>query len=82
MGCWLFWFQDGLGYNSDVNPNAYKINLTALGNGAFSVTVPALPGCVTWGTNLDHALCMAQEAIELWLEVLVEPASSFVPASE
>lgn len=36
------------------------------------MTVPALPGCVTWGEDYDHALAMAQEAIEGILEVLAE----------
>jgi antitoxin HicB len=32
--------------------------------GAYSVVVPALPGCVTWGSTLDEALASAREAIE------------------
>jgi len=50
----------------------YTIELEALQEGGFSVTVPALPGCVTWGTSFDHAVMMAQEAIELWLEAKLE----------
>ena len=50
----------------------YTIELTPLENGGFSVTVPALLGCVTWGDNFDHALKMAREAIEVWLEELQE----------
>jgi len=33
-------------------------------DGAYSVTVPALPGCVTWGATLDEAVSSAREAIE------------------
>jgi antitoxin HicB len=33
-------------------------------DGAYSVTVPALPGCVTWGATLDEAVASAHEAIE------------------
>jgi len=29
----------------------YTIELEALQNGGFSVTIPSLPGCVTWGEN-------------------------------
>jgi predicted RNase H-like HicB family nuclease len=43
-----------------------------LEEGGFSVTVPALPGCVTWGDTFDHSVAMAREAIELWLEELQE----------
>jgi predicted RNase H-like HicB family nuclease len=32
--------------------------------GAYSVTVPALPGCVTWGQTLDEAVASARDAIE------------------
>ena len=40
--------------------------------GGFTVTVPALPGCVTYGEDLDHALSMAKEAIEGYVSVLKE----------
>lgn len=30
---------------------------------AYSVVVPALPGCVTWGRTVDEALAMARDAI-------------------
>ena len=32
-------------------------------DGAYSVVVPALPGCVTWGRTLDEAASSAREAI-------------------
>ena len=35
---------------------------------AYNVTVPALPGCVTWGATIEQAVAMAQDAIALWLE--------------
>ncbi|MCX5684250.1 MAG: type II toxin-antitoxin system HicB family antitoxin [Planctomycetota bacterium] len=38
----------------------------------YGVTVPDLPGCFTAGSTLDEALAMAQEAIELHLEGLIE----------
>lgn len=55
-----------------MEPITYTIELTPLEGGGFSVIVPALPGCVTWGDTFDHALEMAREAIELWLEELLE----------
>jgi antitoxin HicB len=55
-----------------MEPITYTIELAPLENGGFSVTVPALPGCITWGMSFDHALQMAREAIELWLEDLQE----------
>lgn len=38
----------------------------------YGVTVPALPGCFSAGHTVDEALAMAQEAIELHLEGLIE----------
>jgi predicted RNase H-like HicB family nuclease len=38
--------------------------------GGFTVTVPALPGCITYGEDLDEALAMAKEVIELFVEEL------------
>lgn len=35
---------------------------------AFNVTVPALPGCFTWGTTVAEALEMARDAIATYLE--------------
>ena len=39
-------------------------------DGRYSVSVPALPGCHTWGHDLAEAARMAEEAIELYLECL------------
>ncbi|MBK7296017.1 MAG: type II toxin-antitoxin system HicB family antitoxin [Flavobacteriales bacterium] len=38
--------------------------------GGYTVNVPALPGCITYGDDVDHAMAMAKEAIELFLETL------------
>lgn len=40
-------------------------------DGGFTVTVPALPGCITEGDTLEEALAMAQDAIELYVESLI-----------
>ena len=37
--------------------------------GGYTVTVPALPGCITEGDTLAEAIAMAQEAIAGWIEV-------------
>jgi predicted RNase H-like HicB family nuclease len=50
--------------------HTYKIHLHKEPEGAYTVTVPALPGCVTYGNNIDHAIDMAKEAIELYIEEL------------
>ncbi|OGF82436.1 hypothetical protein A3B18_03790 [Candidatus Giovannonibacteria bacterium RIFCSPLOWO2_01_FULL_46_13] len=40
--------------------------------GGFTVLVPALPGCITFGRDIDEAQKMAKEAIELYLEDMIE----------
>jgi len=39
---------------------------------AFSVVVPDLPGCFSAGDTLDEAIDNAKEAIELWLETVID----------
>ena len=50
----------------------YKVFLQKEPEGGYTVTVPALKGCVTYGENVEHAMEMAKEAIELYLESLME----------
>lgn len=39
---------------------------------AFGVVVPDLPGCFSAGDTLDQALDNVSEAIELWLEMVID----------
>jgi antitoxin HicB len=48
----------------------YKIMLHKEPEGGYTVTVPALPGCVTFGEDVDEAIAMAKEAIDLYIEEL------------
>ncbi|WP_291522098.1 type II toxin-antitoxin system HicB family antitoxin [Acidithiobacillus sp.] len=52
---------------------------------AYGVVVPDLPGCFSAGDTLDDAMTNAREAIELWLETVMDdggtiPAPSSVAA--
>ncbi|MBM4177053.1 MAG: type II toxin-antitoxin system HicB family antitoxin [Ignavibacteria bacterium] len=49
----------------------YRILLRKEPEGGFTITVPTLPGCVTYGETIDEALKMAKEAIELYIESLI-----------
>ena len=49
---------------------SYKILLTKEEEGGYMVIVPALPGCITQGDNIEEAKTMAKEAIELYIEEL------------
>lgn len=59
----------------------YNIILRPEPEGGFTVVVPALPGCVTYGKNLAEARKMAREAIELYLESLIEDGET-IPESD
>ncbi len=41
-------------------------------DGGYTVTVPALPGCVTQGETLEEAITMAKDAIRLHIETLID----------
>lgn len=38
----------------------------------YTVTVPSLPGCVTYGETVEESMLMAREAIEGYIESLKE----------
>ena len=40
--------------------------------GGYSVSVPALPGCLAQGDSLEEAVTMAREAISVHIQGLVE----------
>ncbi|MFN2440969.1 MAG: type II toxin-antitoxin system HicB family antitoxin [Chitinophagaceae bacterium] len=48
----------------------YKIRLQKEPEGGYTVIVPALPGCISYGGNVDEAIKMAKEAVELYIESL------------
>jgi antitoxin HicB len=48
----------------------YKLLLRKETEGGYTVFVPSLPGCITYGDNVDEAITMAKEAIELYIEEL------------
>jgi predicted RNase H-like HicB family nuclease len=49
----------------------YRVLLNKEPEGGYTVNVPSLPGCITYGDSVDHAIEMAKEAIELYIESLV-----------
>jgi len=50
----------------------FRILLNEEPEGGFTVVVPSLPGCITYGENLNHAFEMAREAIEGYIALLKE----------
>jgi len=49
----------------------YRILLNPEPEGGYTVIVPSLPGCVTYGETIDEAIAMAEEAIQLYIESLI-----------
>ena len=50
----------------------YKVLLRKENEGGYTVTVPTLPGCVTYGATIDESLLMVKEAVEGYIESLKE----------
>ena len=53
-----------------MNTLNYKILLKKEPEGGFTVFIPSLPGCITFGDTIDEAIEKAKEAIELYIESL------------
>ncbi len=64
-----------------MRPASYRILLRREPEGGYTVIVPALPGCVTFGETVDEAIAMAREAIEVYLEDLQEKGEE-IPTEE
>jgi predicted RNase H-like HicB family nuclease len=43
-------------------------------DGGYTVTVPALPGCISEGDSRDEALANIAEAVQLYLEPVEDDA--------
>ncbi|MDV2481932.1 type II toxin-antitoxin system HicB family antitoxin [Methanoculleus sp. Wushi-C6] len=59
----------------------YHILLRAEPEGGYTVIVPALPCCITFGETVDEAIAMAREAVEVYIESLRERGED-VPTEE
>jgi predicted RNase H-like HicB family nuclease len=60
---------------------SYRVILRKEPEGGYTVLVPMLPGCVTYGKTVEEALEMARDAIRLYVESLVEDGVA-VPVEE
>jgi antitoxin HicB len=47
----------------------------------YNVSVPALPGCHTFGRTIEEAIDMAKEAIEAYIETFIDLGKE-VPTDE
>ncbi len=60
---------------------SYKIMLRKEPESGYTVIVPSLPGCVTYGDTIEEAIEMAEEAIGLYIESLKEHGED-IPTDE
>jgi antitoxin HicB len=49
---------------------SYRILLRKETEGGYTVLVPSLPGCITYGDSVEDAIIQSKEAIEGYLECL------------
>lgn len=50
-----------------------QVIITQDENGSgYTVEVPSLPGCISQGITIEEALTNIKEAIDLYIEVLIE----------
>jgi predicted RNase H-like HicB family nuclease len=49
----------------------YKIHIRPETDGTYTVIVPSLPGCLTFGDTTEEALEMAKEAIDVYIQSLI-----------
>jgi len=59
----------------------YRVLLRKEPEGGYTVIVPSLPGCITYGETIEEAIQMAKEAIQLYLESL-EAHQEEIPTEE
>jgi antitoxin HicB len=59
----------------------YRIILRPEPEGGYTVTVPALPGCVTYGSTVEEANVMAADAVNAFLESMRKHAEPVVDDS-
>ncbi|WP_214084241.1 type II toxin-antitoxin system HicB family antitoxin [Methanoculleus sp.] len=59
----------------------YHILLRREPEGGYTITVPTLPGCVTFGETVEEATAMAREAVEVYVEGLREKGGE-IPTGE
>lgn len=60
---------------------SYRILLRKEPEGGYTVLVPSLPGCITYGKSVEDAIEMAKDAIRGYIESLVEDGEE-IPVEE
>jgi len=60
---------------------SYRITLRKEPEGGYTVLVPALPGCATYGKTVEEAIEMARDATNGYIESLIDDGEA-IPVEE
>jgi antitoxin HicB len=56
---------------------SFRVILRPEPEGGYTAFVPSLPGCITYGENVDEAMSMAKDAIKAYLESMKKHDEKF-----
>jgi antitoxin HicB len=59
-----------------VKTYVFRVEVEQEEDGRWSATIPALPGCATWGRTREEAFKSIQEAAQAYVEALIESGRS------
>ncbi len=54
-----------------------RVDLNEEEDGRWSVTVPTLPGCSSWGYSQQEALANIKDAAEIFIEDIIDAGEAF-----
>ncbi len=60
---------------------SFRIVLRPEPEGGYTVIVPTLPGCITYGETIEEAKRMAKDAIEAYLKSMEKHGEEFLDDS-
>jgi len=60
---------------------SYRILIRKEPEAGYTIMVPSLPGCVTFGDTIEEGIEMAKEAIQVYIESLKEHGEE-IPTEE
>lgn len=61
---------------------SYRVVLRPEPEGGYTVIVPSLPGCVTYGETVEEAVKMAEDAIRAYLESMKKHGEEIIDDSK
>ena len=59
-----------------------KVSLEDEEDGRWSVSIPALPGCSSWGYSRDEALSNMKDAAEIFIQDMLEAGEELPSPSD